>query len=98
MNVSLRQIERPDWSLPLHEAQPAVSAAEYQQRMDALYEAAGCTWVAVYGDREHVANLVFLTYFDPRFEEALLLLGPNGARTLILGNEDMGYTSQARTN
>ena len=97
MNVSLRQIERPDWSAPLHESQPEVAAAEYQQRMDALYEAAGCTWVAVYADREHAANLVFLTYFDPRFEEALLLLGPNGARTLILGNEDMGYTSQART-
>ena len=29
----------------------------------------------VYADREHFANLHFLTNFDPRFEEAVLLLG-----------------------
>ena len=96
MNVSLRQIERPDWSIPADEPQPIIPTAEYEQRLATLYAAAGCTWTVVYADREHVANLVFLTHFDPRFEEALLVLGPNGARTLILGNEDMGYTSQAR--
>ena len=42
---------------------------------------------AVYGDREHSANLLFLTGFDPRFEEALLLLGPGKRRVLLVGNE-----------
>jgi len=95
-NVSLRQIERPDWSIPADEPQPTLPTAEYEQRLAELYATAGTTWVAVYADREHAANVVFLTHFDPRFEEALLLLGPNASRTLILGNEDMGYTSQAR--
>ncbi len=52
-------------------------------------------WVLVYGDREHAANLVFLTNFDPRFEEALLVLSRRGKRALLLGNEGVGYTSQA---
>jgi hypothetical protein len=47
--------------------------------------------VVVYGDREHAANLVYLCNLDPRFEEALLVLG-GGRRTLILGKEDVGYT------
>jgi hypothetical protein len=48
---------------------------------------AGTPWVAVYGDREHSANLLFLTGFDPRFEEALLLLGADSRRVLLVGNE-----------
>jgi hypothetical protein len=36
---------------------------------------------------------MFLVNMDPRFEEAVLLLGPRGRRVLLLGNEDMGYTS-----
>ena len=39
------------------------------ERMDAL---------VVYADREHCANLAYLTGFDPRFEEALLLLSSEG--------------------
>jgi hypothetical protein len=52
---------------------------------------AGLDFLAVYGDREHFANLAFLTGFDPRFEEALLLLDRSGGRLLIVGNECMGY-------
>lgn len=45
----------------------------------------------VYADREHCANLMYLTGFDPRFEEALLLLSADGRRKLLVGNECMGY-------
>jgi hypothetical protein len=34
---------------------------------------------------------VYLCGFDPRFEEALLLLGPNQRRVLIVGNEGLDY-------
>ena len=44
------------------------------------------------GQREHSANLTFLTNLDPRFEEALLLIHKNGKRKLLLGNECIGYT------
>ena len=35
------------------------------------------THLVVYGDREHFANLAYLTGFDPRFEEAVLIVGAN---------------------
>jgi hypothetical protein len=61
--------------------------------MAALREAVAADWVAVYGDREHFANLAFACGFDPRFEEALLLLGAGGERLLLVGLEGEGYAS-----
>lgn len=93
VTTSLRTLPLP--LLPEPGPRPLLPAAEYNARLNALYAGADCEWVLVYADREHAANLVFLTNFDPRFEEALLVLGPNGRRALVLGNEGMGYTSQA---
>jgi hypothetical protein len=45
----------------------------------------------VYADREHFANLSYLTGYDPRFEEALLLLVPDRAPVLLVGNEGAAY-------
>jgi Xaa-Pro aminopeptidase len=47
--------------------------------------------LVVYADREHFANLTYLTGFDPRFEEALLVLKSEGHPLLIVGNETVGY-------
>ncbi len=47
--------------------------------------------MVVYGDREHVGNLAFVCGFDPRFEEALLVLG-RGKRRLVVGTEGLGYS------
>ncbi len=41
------------------------------------------------------ANITYLTGFDPRFEEAILLLGPAQDRILIVGNECLGYAELA---
>lgn len=49
-------------------------------------------FLIVFADREHTANLTYLTNLDPRFEEAMLLLDKNGKRKMLLGNECMGYT------
>ena len=49
----------------------------------------------VYADREHSANLAFLTGFDPRFEEALLVLAPDGDPAILLGNECYGPAGAA---
>lgn len=51
----------------------------------------GLTHLVVYGDREHFANLAYLTGFDPRFEEALLIIGESGTPLLVVGNECYGY-------
>src|SRR5262249_19070877 len=50
----------------------------------------------VYADREHAASLEFLTGFDPRFEEALLLVAKSGDRLLLVGNECQGYLPDER--
>jgi hypothetical protein len=73
--------------------QPRIPLEEYARACDALYAAAGSDWVVVYGDREHAANLSYLCGFDPRFEEALLVLGRGARRVLIVGNEGLGYTN-----
>lgn len=51
----------------------------------------GLTHLVVYGDREHFANLAWLTRFDPRFEEALLVMQLEGKPLLLTGNECQGY-------
>ncbi len=97
MKINLKQIPMPEFQFPVvpdlarPEVIPSVPAEEYERRLSALIAAAGCDWVLVYADREHYANLTWLVNFDPRFEEALLALGRSGQRTLIVGNEGMGY-------
>jgi len=93
MQVTVRQVALPDFGVP--QDLPAIAEAEYEGRARTLYAAAGTDWVAVYGDREHVANLAFFAGFDPRFEEALLLLGPRDRRVLVVGNEGMVYAQVA---
>jgi hypothetical protein len=74
----------------LAEELPAISGDEFEARIAALRGAVDADWIVVYGDREHNANLIYLCNLDPRFEEALLVIGPD-SRTLVLGKEDVGY-------
>lgn len=89
MPIALRSIEIPDFGAPAEP--PALPPHRYAQRCDAALAAAGTDWLCVYADREHMANVMFLSGFEPRFEEALLLLGPGGVRVLITGNECVPY-------
>jgi len=91
--VELAEIKLPEFGLP--SVQPAIPLATYEARIDAARtRAAEARYDAllVYGDREHFANLAYLTGYDPRFEEALLILIPGKTPTLLLGNEGMGYS------
>ena len=86
--IALELVGLPAFAVP--EARPVLPAEEYERRLSALRERAGTDVVVVYGDREHFANLAFFCGFDPRFEEALLVL--HGARpTLVVGNEGLAY-------
>lgn len=51
----------------------------------------------VYADREHSANMAYLTGFDPRFEEALLLVGTEATHSpmVLVGNECVGTAKAA---
>ena len=76
--------------LPLLGPRPPLPVAEYDVRMRRLFERSGADAVVVYGDREHSANLVYCCGFDPRFEEALLVVTDN-QRSLLVGNEGLAY-------
>lgn len=89
MNVTLREVALPDFGVP--DERPEIPVALHEERCRRAYAAAGTDWLVVYGDREHYANLVYLCGFDPRFEEAALLLGPGGRRVLVVGNEGVDY-------
>ncbi len=93
MAVTLRAIAIPEFGVP--DAAPAIPAATYARRCDTAYAKAACDWLLVYADREHHANMAFLSGFEPRFEESLLLLGPGARRVLVVGNEGLGYAPVA---
>lgn len=89
----LVRIDWPDHGAP--DVPPAFSLTEAEARLKALREAAagrGFDAMVVYGDREHASNIHWLTGFDPRFEEAVLVVTPGDA-LLIAGNECLAYTA-----
>jgi hypothetical protein len=93
IQTELAQIELPDFGHP--HVQPQIAPAEYEKRLQTLWERAaerGLDALLVYADREHSANLAFLTGYDPRFEEALLILTAGGQPQLLIGNEGWGYS------
>jgi len=92
----LAEIDLPDFGMP--GAMPEIPAATYAARLERLRERAdgrGYDRLVVYADREHGANLAFLTGFDPRFEEALLVVGPEGDPAVLVGNECYGMAGAA---
>ncbi|HET6381366.1 MAG TPA: aminopeptidase P family N-terminal domain-containing protein [candidate division Zixibacteria bacterium] len=84
----LAEVELPDFGMP--DAMPEIPPARYVERLSRLREraeAAGFDVILVWADREHSANLAYLTGFDPRFEEAILVVGMAGDPALLVGNE-----------
>ena len=73
---------------------PAVECAELEQRLAALRAAMASvrlTHVVVYADREHFTSIAWLTNFDPRFEEAILIVAAGGKPLVVVGNECEAY-------
>lgn len=81
----------PDFGIPAE--RPDLPRGLYTARFAALARArerAGLDGLVIYADREHSANLSYLTGFDPRFEEALLIIAPMEMPTLLAGPENLG--------
>lgn len=51
------------------------------------------THMIIYGDREHFSNVEYFTRYDCRFEETLFIVDAEGKKSIIVGNEGMGYSS-----
>ncbi len=89
--VRLIDAKLPDFGLP--DTIPQLPKSLYSARFASFAErvrSAGFSAAAVYADREHFANLAFLTSFDPRFEEALLIFVPGRDPVLLTGPENQG--------
>lgn len=88
----LQRLDWPDHGTP--DLPPAFTLLEAEVRLDAVRKAmarARYEALAIYADREHAANMHWLTGFDPRFEEAVLFVSQDDA-LLIAGNECLAYT------
>jgi Xaa-Pro aminopeptidase len=86
------RIDWPDFGVPDLPAPPGPE--ELDLRLGAVrvaMDAHGFDRLVIYGDREHAANIHWVTGFDPRFEEAVLIVGP-GEALLLAGNECLPYT------
>jgi len=92
----LARVELPDFGTSAR--RPEIPAALYAARLERLRERAnarGLDRLVVYADREHSASLAYLTGFDPRFEEAVLVVGPGGPPAILVGNECRGMAAAA---
>jgi hypothetical protein len=95
----LAQLDLPDFGDPGPE--PVLAPEIYRHRLAALRKRAaarGLDVIVIVADREHSANLAWLSGFDPRFEEAILIVrsGPDGVEPAILvGNECWGVAGAA---
>jgi hypothetical protein len=94
-HAELRELQLPNFGTPTVE--PTIPPETYLNRIEKLRTKAlerGYDSFIVYGDREHFANVAWLTGYDPRFEEALLIIDLKNETKplLVVGNEGKGYT------
>jgi Xaa-Pro aminopeptidase len=92
----LARIDLPEFGMP--DATPELPPSIYPERVGRLRERAAARdldVLVVYADREHSASLAYLTGFDPRFEEAVLVLGGDGEPAILVGNECWGMAGAA---
>jgi Creatinase/Prolidase N-terminal domain len=94
--AALADVELPNFGMPAEE--PLLPAAIYGERLERLrarMEMRRCDQLVVWADREHSANISYLTGFDPRFEDAVLVVTANGDPTVLVGNENFGTAEAA---
>lgn len=88
----LENIKWPEFGLGERPAD--ISLAEFQNRIDMVRDAMekhGYTHLLIFGDREHFANLTWVSNIDPRFEEALMIVHHDEKPLILIGNECEGY-------
>ena len=94
----LATIDLPEFGRPA--AAPELPPDIYAERLARLRRRAverGLDAVVVYADREHSANVAYLSGFDPRFEEAILVVDPrrDDEPAILVGNECWGTAGAA---
>ncbi len=95
-HATLKKVDLPDFGSPTVE--PVLSRVLYSARLARLRQrlaAQKLDALVIYGDREHAANISWAIGFDPRFEEAICIIVPGRAPTLLAGNEGYPYAEAA---
>jgi hypothetical protein len=96
----IAQLTLPDFGMP--DSRPEIPSRTHETRLGQLRARArtrGFDRLVVYADREHSATICWLTGFDPRFEEAIVVIGtadrdqPEPA--ILVGNECWGMAGAA---
>ncbi len=92
----LAEVKLPQFGVPdeMPELAPQIYTARLA-RLRAAMASAALDALVIYADREHCANMAWLTGFDPRFEEALLIVLPGGDPVLLTGLENQGMGKAA---
>jgi len=95
-DVRLAAVAVPEFGDPVFEPvlPPAVFASRIKRLLKRMEEN-GLDALVIYGDREHAANIAWATGYDPRFEEALLVVTPGRKPVLFAGNEGYPYAECA---
>src|SRR5690606_35619548 len=88
--ATIAPVARPEIALP--RTRPHVPVEQYARRIERVHAAMveeNLDFLVVYGDRVYSGDLHQLTALDPRFEEAIAVFGTDGARHILLGNENI---------
>lgn len=90
--VKFKRIRYPEFLAPSKIGSPSLNELDCRlSRARESMAGRGLDYLVVYGDREHFANITYLTNFDPRFEEALFILGMESEPLILVGNEGVGH-------
>ncbi|NLZ77695.1 MAG: hypothetical protein GX911_06990 [Spirochaetales bacterium] len=95
MKITTRTIDTMEFQqlhAPITTVFPGKTYESRISRVIAKGKQEGYSHLVIYGDREHFANIHYFTGFDPRFEEALLILSEGRKPLLLVGNEGMWYS------
>jgi hypothetical protein len=88
------EVAWPDFGMPAREPLlPPTMFTARLERLRAAMDERGYDHIVVWADREHSANLAYLSGFDPRFEESVLIVGPSGEPLVLAGNECAGMAA-----
>ena len=100
MTINLKSLDLPYFGMS--KKQPKINSQIYIDRVEKFkndLKKNNIESAIIYADREHFANIHYLTGFDPRFEEALLVINNFDDNTyLITGPENQGYANISEIN